>query len=115
MDHRQGIVLRQIEPQRHHKRVGCAAAIVASLAVREERALDRLYQTAFGASLLALPLLRMAMDGADWGQLMAGGNTAVIVFGLVLLLAGVGIILAATGLRLRATKAPRSVDQVAAE
>ena len=92
-----------------------ALAIATGLVVRDDGTLVRLYRLALGIALLILPLLRMAVGGADWGQLMAGGNTAIVVFDLVLLLAGIGTILAATGLRLRATKAPRSVDQVAAE
>lgn len=95
--------------------IAAALAIAAGLAVREDGALARLYRIALGTSLIALPVLRMALGGADWGQLAASGNTAVVAFDLVLLLAGTGFVLAATGLRLGAAKAPRTADRVAAE
>ncbi|WP_422367402.1 PepSY-associated TM helix domain-containing protein [Pelagibius sp.] len=95
--------------------IGCALAVVAGLAVRDSRALARLYGLVLGTSLIALPLLRMAMGGAGWVSLLSDGNAAIVVFDLVLLLAGVGIVLGATGLRLRPVKRPQSANRVAAE
>ena len=55
----------------------------------------------------------MAAGGTGWGELAASDNEAVIVFDLVLLVAGTGFVIAASGLRSR--PAPRPADQVAAE
>ena len=95
--------------------IGCALAIAAGLALRDDRTLARLYRLSLGAGLLALPLLRMVMGGAGWGSLMANGNMAVVVFDVVLLLAGTGFLIGGAGRRLPRVKAPRPADRVAAE
>ena len=95
--------------------IGCALAIAAGMALRDDRTLARLYRLSLGVGLLALPLLRMAMGGAGWGSLMANGDMAVIVFDVVLLLAGTGFLIAGTGRGLPRVKAPRPASRVAAE
>ncbi len=95
--------------------IAAALAIAAGLAVRQDRTLSQLYRLMLGVSLIALPLLRMAMGGAGWEALAASDNTAIAIFDLVLLLAGASFVLAAIGRRLPGVKTARVTERVPAE
>ena len=95
--------------------IAAALAIASGLAIPGDRTRARAYQAVLGASLLALPLLRMAMGVTDWGQLWSGGNLTVITLDLALLFTGAGFALAASGLRRPSVDTPRAADRVAAE
>ncbi len=73
-------------------------AIAIGLAVRRDLALNRAYRLMLGAGLIALPLLRMLSGGPAWPELLAMGNTAVVSFDLLLIIAGTGFVIAGTGL-----------------
>ncbi|MCG8543250.1 MAG: PepSY domain-containing protein [Alphaproteobacteria bacterium] len=95
--------------------IASALAIGVGLVVRTDRTLARIYRLMLGMSFFALPLLRMGLGGAGWAQLMERGNGAIVIFDVALLIAGTGFLVVATGLRLRAAKAPRAADEFAAE
>lgn len=95
--------------------IAAALAILVGLAVRRDRALSQLYRLMLGVSLIALPLLRMAMGGAGWEALAASDNTAIAIFDILLLLAGAGFALAAFGRRLPGVKTERVAGRVPAE
>lgn len=95
--------------------IACALALAAGLALRDERRLARLYRAVLGATLIVLPLLRMAAGGSAWEELLASANRAVIVFDLVLFLAGAGFVAAAAGRSLWVPAAPCAAERIAAE
>ncbi|MCG8598348.1 MAG: PepSY domain-containing protein [Kiloniellales bacterium] len=95
--------------------IAAALAIAAGLVIPGDRTRARAYQAVLGGALLALPLLRMALGGPDWGSLLAGGNPAVVAFDVTLLVFGAAFAFAAAGLRRPGPEAAGVPDRVAAE
>lgn len=82
--------------------VGAALlAILAGIVLRSNMLLDLIIQSATGAVLILLPILRIATGGPGWGQSLAIGQPVIMALDIAFALAGGWMLWSLHGSRLR--------------